>query len=94
VVGALLFGAALPPGPREAGLTLLRSRAARVASAALLPLFFALPALRVDVWALGADGLVLFALVLAVAVAAKLLSAAAAAGSRACRAARRSPWGR
>jgi Kef-type K+ transport system membrane component KefB len=80
VVGALLFGAALPPGPREAGLTLLRSRAARVASAALLPLFFALPALRVDVWALGADGLGLFALVLAVAVAAKLLSAAAAAG--------------
>ncbi len=79
VVGAIVFGAALTPGPREAALALLRSRAAVVATATLLPLFFALPALRVDVWALGADGLVLFALVLTVAVAAKLLSAAAAA---------------
>jgi Kef-type K+ transport system membrane component KefB len=58
---------------------LLRSRPATVLSAALLPLFFALPALRVDLGALGADGWVLFALVLAVAAASKLLSAGVAA---------------
>jgi Kef-type K+ transport system membrane component KefB len=50
-----------------------------VALAVLLPLFFALPALRVDIGALGADGLGLLALVLAVAVATKLASAAGAA---------------
>jgi Kef-type K+ transport system membrane component KefB len=80
VVGAILFGAALPPAPRDAALVLLRTRPAALATATLLPLFFALPALRVDVWALGADGLVLLGLVLGVAVAAKLLSAAGAAG--------------
>jgi Kef-type K+ transport system membrane component KefB len=80
VVGAFLFGAVLPAAPRDAGLAVLRTRAATWATAALLPLFFALPALRVDVWALGADGLVLLAVVVGVASAAKLLSAAAAAG--------------
>jgi Kef-type K+ transport system membrane component KefB len=79
VVGAFLLGATLPAAPRDAGLALLRTRAAAVASAALLPLFFALPALRVDVWSLGADGLALLALVLGVAGATKLLSAAGAA---------------
>jgi Kef-type K+ transport system membrane component KefB len=80
VVGGFLFGAALPRAPREAGLALLRTRVATVATAITLPLFFALPALGVDPWTLGWDGLGLFALVLAVAVAAKLLSASAAAG--------------
>ncbi len=79
VLGAFLLGAALPRAPREAALALLRARPATLASAALLPLFFALPALRVDVWSLGTDGLGLLALVLAVAVAAKLVSATAAA---------------
>ena len=57
VLGAFLLGAALPVAPRAAALELLRTRPAALASAALLPLFFALPALRVDVWLLGADGL-------------------------------------
>jgi len=81
VVGAFLFGAALPPALRAGGLAALRRRPAAVISALGLPLFFALPALRVDVWALGAGGLGLLAVVLAVAVAAKLLSAAAAAAA-------------
>jgi Kef-type K+ transport system membrane component KefB len=84
VVGAFLFGAVLPAAPRAAGLAVLGTRAATWATAALLPLFFALPALRVDVWALGGDGLALFAVVVAVASAAKLLSAAAAAGWPGC----------
>ena len=79
VLGAFLFGAALPAAPREAGLSLLRTRAAIVASAALLPLFFALPAMRVDVGALGAEGLGVLLLVVAVASVAKLGSASAAA---------------
>jgi len=79
VVGAFLFGAALPAGAKDAGLALLRTRPAALAAAGLLPLFFALPALRVDVWTLGADGVALFGLVLAVAAAGKLLSATAAA---------------
>jgi Kef-type K+ transport system membrane component KefB len=79
VVGAFVFGAALPAGPRAAAAAVLRSRPATALSAALLPLFFALPALRVDLGALGADGWVLFAVVLAVAAASKLLSAGIAA---------------
>jgi Kef-type K+ transport system membrane component KefB len=90
VLGAFLFGAALPQAPRSAALALLRSRPAAVSSAALLPLFFALPALRVDVWILGADGLGLLAAVLAVAAAAKLLSAAGSA--RLAGLARRDAW--
>jgi Kef-type K+ transport system membrane component KefB len=77
--GALLLGIALPRPARAAGLALLRTGPATLASALLLPLFFALPALRVDLGALGGDGLGLLALVLAVAVAAKLASAAGAA---------------
>ena len=41
------------------------------ASALLLPLYFALPALRVDLGALGTDGLGILAAVLLVAVTAK-----------------------
>ncbi len=79
VLGACLFGAALPAAPRAAALALLRTRPLTTASAAALPLFFALPALRVDVGALGTEGLGLLAVVLAVAVAAKLVSATVAA---------------
>ena len=79
VLGAFLFGVLLPASPRRAAVALLRERAAVVASAIALPLFFALPALRVDLGALGAEGLRVLALVLGVAVAAKLLSAAGAA---------------
>ena len=78
-VGALLFGVALPAGPRAAALSVLDKRPLRLARAACLPLFFALPALKVDVWALGADGLSLLAAVLSVAVGAKLGSAALSA---------------
>ncbi|CAA9491784.1 MAG: hypothetical protein AVDCRST_MAG85-1269 [uncultured Solirubrobacteraceae bacterium] len=74
-----MFGAALPPAAREAGTALLRARPAALASALLLPLFFAVPTLRVDVAALGTDGLVLLAVVVAVASAAKLASAGVAA---------------
>jgi Kef-type K+ transport system membrane component KefB len=79
VLGAFLFGAVLPAATRAHGVALLRTRPAAVASAVLLPLFFALPALRVDVGALGTDGLGLLALVLAVAAGTKLVSATAAA---------------
>ena len=79
VLGALLLGVALPRAPRDAGLALLRTRPALVLSAVLLPVFFALPAMRVDVSALGTDGLGLLALVLVVAFAGKLLSASLAA---------------
>ncbi|HEX8105148.1 MAG TPA: cation:proton antiporter [Solirubrobacteraceae bacterium] len=79
VLGAFLYGAALPAPQRAAGVALLRTRPATLTSAALLPLFFALPALRVDATALGTSGLGLLAVVLAVAVAAKLASASGAA---------------
>ncbi len=79
VVGAFVFGAALPAPLRAQAAGLLRTRPAVVLSAALLPLFFALPALRVDLGALGGAGLGLLAVVLAVAAAAKLASASAAA---------------
>jgi Kef-type K+ transport system membrane component KefB len=74
-VGALLFGVALPAGAREAALSLLDAQPLRLARFVCLPLFFALPALKVDVWGLGAEGLWLFAAVLFVAVIAKLGSA-------------------
>jgi Kef-type K+ transport system membrane component KefB len=54
----------------------LDARPLRLARTICLPLFFALPALKVDVWALGADGLWLLAAVLVVAVTSKLGSAA------------------
>jgi Kef-type K+ transport system membrane component KefB len=79
VLGAVAFSALVPAGPRRAACALLAGRAARVGLAVGLPLFFALPALRVDLWALGADGLGLLGLVLVVAAAAKLVSASAAA---------------
>ena len=79
VLGAFLLGLALPARLREAGATILQTRPLVVLSALLLPVSFALPALRVDVWALGGDGLALLATVLAVAVAAKLGSATVAA---------------
>jgi len=79
VLGAFLYGAVLRPEARDAGLRLVQSRAGAVLTAVLLPVFFALPATRVDVGALGADGLTTLALVIAVAAAVKLGSAAAAA---------------
>jgi Kef-type K+ transport system membrane component KefB len=79
VIGALLFGVALPARARDAALAVLELRPLRVARAVCLPLFFALPALRVDVWALGAGGLWLLVAVLGVAAAAKLGSATFAA---------------
>jgi Kef-type K+ transport system membrane component KefB len=79
VVGAFAFGALLPAQPRAAALAVLAARPVAAASALLLPLFFALPALRVDLSLVGGDALGVFAIVLAVAVAAKVTSAAAAA---------------
>lgn len=79
VIGAILFSVALPAGRRDLGLALLAARPARVAGAVLLPVFFALPGLGVDLGTLGGDGLALIALVLVVAVTAKLSSATAAA---------------
>jgi Kef-type K+ transport system membrane component KefB len=75
-VGALLFGVALPARTRDAALVVLDTQPLRLAQSICLPLFFALPALKVDVWALGADGLWLLAAVLSVAVTGKLGSAA------------------
>jgi Kef-type K+ transport system membrane component KefB len=79
VIGALLFGATVPARPREAALRLLARRPLTLLGAALLPLAFALPALRVDVWALRGNGLVLLAVVLAVVAATKLGAATLAA---------------
>ncbi|MTD44841.1 cation/H(+) antiporter [Conexibacter sp. W3-3-2] len=79
VAGAFLYGLVLPAGPRAELAADLRSRRAVVALAVLLPLYFAVPALRLDVTTLGSDGLGMLALVLVVAVAAKLLTATAAA---------------
>ena len=75
-VGALLFGVALPAQTRDAALVVFETQPLRFAQSVCLPLFFALPALKVDVWALGADGFWLLAAVLSVAVTAKLGSAA------------------
>ena len=74
-VGALLFGVALPARERHRALAVLDSQPLRLARFVCLPLFFALPALEVDVWALGVDGLWLLTAVLSVAVTAKLGSA-------------------
>lgn len=76
VVGALLFGVTLPARTRDAALIVLEAQPLRLARFICLPLFFALPALKVDVWALGVDGLWLLAAVLSVAVTTKLGSAA------------------
>jgi Kef-type K+ transport system membrane component KefB len=75
-VGALLFGVVLPARNRDAALVVLDTQPLRLARSVCLPLFFALPALKVDVGALGTDGLWLLAAVLSVAVIAKLGSAA------------------
>ena len=74
-IGALLFGVALPARERDLALAALDTRPLRLARFLCLPLFFALPALEVDVWALGVEGLWLLAAVLSVAVASKLGSA-------------------
>ena len=79
VLGAFLFGATVPAGPRRAALAMLLTRPALVGTAVLLPLFLAVPALRVDVTALGLGGLGVFLLVLAIATGSKLLSAGLAA---------------
>ena len=83
VLGAFLFGAAAPRAQSEAALALLRARPAVMASALALPLFFAVPALRADLGAVGGDGIVLLALVLAVAVVTKLAGAFVALRGRA-----------
>jgi Kef-type K+ transport system membrane component KefB len=80
VLGAFLFGAALPPAPRAAGVALLDTRPLALASAVLLPVFFALGAFAVDLGALGVDGLGTLVLVLAVAVGAKVGAGVWAAG--------------
>ena len=79
VLGAFLYGVALRPEARAAGLELLRRRALAVAGLVLVPVFFALGALRADLVALGLDGLGLAALVIVVAVTAKVVSATLAA---------------
>lgn len=79
VVGAFLLGLALPAGLRRVGTAVLATRPLVLASALLLPVSFALPALGVDVWALGRGGVTLLGAVLAAAVVAKLGSAALAA---------------
>lgn len=79
VLGAFLFATALPRRERAAGLALLRRRPVALAVAVALPVFFALGALRVDVSALGLEGLGLALAVVTVAAAAKLASGAVAA---------------
>ena len=75
-VGALLFGVVLPARHRHAALVVLDAKPLRLVRSVCLPLFFALPTLKVDVWVLDADGLWLLAAILSVAVTAKLGSAA------------------
>lgn len=79
VLGAVVFATALPAGPRAAGIALLRTPALRTAEAVLLPVFFALPGLAVDLGGLGPGGLLLTAVLVAVA-ATKLVAATLASG--------------
>jgi len=79
VLGAFLFGAIVPREHARAGLGLFAARGPALALAACLPLAFALPALRVDLGALGTAGLGELAVVLAVAFGGKLASGTVAA---------------
>lgn len=81
VLGAFVFAITLRERDRRATCSLLRTRPLRAAGFVLLPLYFALPALRVDVGALEAGDLGLLAVVLVVAISAKSVSAALAARS-------------
>lgn len=81
VAGSFAAGLITPARPRARIVSALEARPLVVMSAALLPLFFALPALRVELGSLGADGLGMLVAVLLVAVPAKLLSAGVASGS-------------
>ncbi len=79
VLGAFAFALALPVPVRRAAVAALHAPVPRHAIAVLLPLFFAVPALRVDLGGLLSGGLPLLAGVLAVAVSAKFASATLAA---------------
>jgi Kef-type K+ transport system membrane component KefB len=77
VFGAFIFGVVFP---REHGLRpALERDLAPLATAVLLPVFFVLPGLQIDLWAGGAASLWQLALILLVACAGKLVGAAGAA---------------
>ena len=81
VLSAFAAGLGLPRAGRDRALAALDTTVGRRANALLLPVFFALPALDLDVGGLGADGFALLAFVLLVAVAGKVAGAGLAARS-------------
>ncbi|MEA2194572.1 MAG: hypothetical protein QOG42_1006 [Solirubrobacteraceae bacterium] len=77
VLGAFVFGAAFPRGH---GLRAdLDAKLTPLTTAALLPIFFAVPGLGVNLRAIEPDGLLALSLIFAVACAGKLVGATAAA---------------
>jgi Kef-type K+ transport system membrane component KefB len=78
IFGAFVFGAVMPRG--EPGLTReVLERLEQVSLLLLLPVFFVVAGLQVDVGALGASGLVELVLILLVAIGGKFVGAFAAA---------------
>jgi Kef-type K+ transport system membrane component KefB len=78
IFGAFIFGALMPRG--EPGLTrAVLERLEQVSVLVLLPVFFVIAGLQVDVRGLGVGGLVELGLILLVAIGGKFLGAAAAA---------------
>lgn len=77
VFGAFIFGVAFP---RDAAVrSALTSGLAPLTTAVLLPVFFVLPGLQLDLWQSGVAGIWQFAAILVVACVGKLVGAGAAA---------------
>jgi Kef-type K+ transport system membrane component KefB len=77
VFGAFIFGVAFPRG-RAVRLALERDLAP-LATSVLLPVFFVLPGLKLDLWAGGVSGIWQLAVIVLVACAGKLVGAGGAA---------------
>lgn len=90
IFGAFLFGAIMPR--RDAGALSheILGRLEQVSLSLLLPVFFVVAGLQVNVGSLGVDGIWQLALILAVAIGGKVLGAAA--GAKLQRSPRRQVW--
>ncbi len=75
IFGAFLFGVAMPREGAEALRVEILERLEQVSVLLLLPVFFVVSGLRVDLSGLGASGLVELALILAVAIVGKFVGA-------------------
>lgn len=79
LLGAVLFGALYPRGRNPATVAALERTLSPVAVLVLLPFFFLLPGLHIDLRHLGSGGLLELGLILLVACGGKLIGAGAAA---------------